>query len=175
MRPQIKIATCSYCERQQTLELTARQGHELACEACGAPLQEMKWLKAPEADWPEKPSRPRPAPHGFGTALPDWVGRKAKKKKGGRRNGMDDKETQGANGRFYLRAFFWTGGGLAFAILMLVFVVEIFSKEGEPFYEAMSIPGGILILGWLTLTPIFGILAWVHRGRKLRKPPPNML
>ncbi|WP_341861956.1 hypothetical protein [Gymnodinialimonas sp. 57CJ19] len=44
-----KIATCCYCGRRRTLRLTAREGHELACGACGAPLHEMKWLKPPEA------------------------------------------------------------------------------------------------------------------------------
>lgn len=64
MTSQTKIATCSYCGRRQALRLTARDGHELACGACGAPLHEMKWLKPPEPDRPVKRSRPAPAPHG---------------------------------------------------------------------------------------------------------------
>jgi ribosomal protein L34E len=65
MREHTKIATCSYCGNRQVLQLTARGGHELACGACGAPLHEMKWLKAPEPSQPKKkPSRPMPAPHG---------------------------------------------------------------------------------------------------------------
>lgn len=62
-----KIATCCYCGRRQTLKPTARDGHELACGACGAPLHEMKWLKPPEERRREsvKRSPERPAPHGF--------------------------------------------------------------------------------------------------------------
>lgn len=61
-----KIATCCYCGRRQTLKPTARDGHELACGACGAPLHEMKWLKPPEARRETaKRSPERPAPHGF--------------------------------------------------------------------------------------------------------------
>lgn len=47
MRPQIKLATCCYCGTRSMLKPTARDGHELACGSCGAPLHEMKWLKAP--------------------------------------------------------------------------------------------------------------------------------
>ena len=43
---QTKIATCCYCGRRTTLQLTARSGHELACGACGAPLHEMKLLRS---------------------------------------------------------------------------------------------------------------------------------
>ncbi|MBY4892649.1 hypothetical protein KUL25_07715 [Rhodobacteraceae bacterium N5(2021)] len=78
-----KIATCSYCGRRQTLKLTARHGHELACGACGAPLHEMKWLKPPERHRESvKRSPERPAPHGFagGASRPERPV-KAKKKK----------------------------------------------------------------------------------------------
>jgi hypothetical protein len=40
-----KIATCCYCSSKTVLKLTARNGHELACGSCGAPLHEMKWLR----------------------------------------------------------------------------------------------------------------------------------
>ncbi|WP_416916375.1 MAG: hypothetical protein ACMUJJ_06395 [Roseicyclus sp.] len=59
-----KIATCSYCGMRQALRLTARGGHELACGSCGAPLHEMKWLKAPDPAHPKKPSPRARAPHG---------------------------------------------------------------------------------------------------------------
>lgn len=76
----VKIATCSYCGRRQTLRMTARDGHELACGACGAPLHEMKWLKPRTPNAPVKRSPPRPAPHGYG--LPDReLGSRRKKKK----------------------------------------------------------------------------------------------
>ena len=69
-----KIATCSYCGRRQALRLTARQGHELACGACGAPLHEMKWLKPPQPDRPVKRSPRAPAPHGGPLPQEDWRG-----------------------------------------------------------------------------------------------------
>lgn len=73
MTYQTKIATCSYCGRRQTLRLTARHGHELACGSCGAPLHEMKWLKTGRDDGSVKRSPRQPAPHG--DALPrDWTG-----------------------------------------------------------------------------------------------------
>jgi Zn-finger nucleic acid-binding protein len=61
---QTKIATCSYCGRRQTLTLSARAGHELACGACGAPLHEMKWLKSGRDGDAVKRSPRKPAPHG---------------------------------------------------------------------------------------------------------------
>lgn len=43
--PDLKVATCCYCGRRTTLRLTARDGHELACGSCGAPLHEMKAMR----------------------------------------------------------------------------------------------------------------------------------
>lgn len=55
-----KIATCCYCSARTFLQPTARQGHELACASCGAPIHEMKWLKAPAAAAPQpKAAKPR--------------------------------------------------------------------------------------------------------------------
>jgi hypothetical protein len=85
---QTKIATCSYCGRRQTLRLTARDGHELACGSCGAPLHEMKWLKAGRDPDTVKRSPARPAPHGH-TPVPareDWHDPRRKRKK--RRKGL---------------------------------------------------------------------------------------
>ncbi len=76
-----KIATCSYCGRRQTLNFTARQGHELACGACGAPIHEMKWLKPPEQRGAVKRSPQRPAPHGFGLPERQLKSRRKKKRK----------------------------------------------------------------------------------------------
>lgn len=42
-----KLATCSYCSARTMLVPSARDGHELACASCGAPLHEMKWLRSP--------------------------------------------------------------------------------------------------------------------------------
>ncbi|WP_461425321.1 hypothetical protein [Gymnodinialimonas sp.] len=62
---------------------TARDGHELACGACGAPLHEMKWLKPPEKRRESvKRSPERAAPHGFaGGQVRHERPKKAKKKK----------------------------------------------------------------------------------------------
>lgn len=86
-----KIATCSYCGTRQTLALTARQGHELACSACGAPLHEMKWLRADGMEKSKRRSPPRPAPHGHGLPPQDRKGdaaRYARKKPKKRRKGL---------------------------------------------------------------------------------------
>ncbi|NNK77332.1 MAG: hypothetical protein HKP40_01340 [Litoreibacter sp.] len=50
----IKIATCCYCGARTMLKPTARDGHELACASCAAPLHEMKWLKMPEREEPKR-------------------------------------------------------------------------------------------------------------------------
>ncbi|MCU4652844.1 hypothetical protein N8I71_08370 [Roseibacterium sp. SDUM158016] len=96
MPHQMKIATCSYCGRRQTLRLTARDGHELACGACGAPLHEMKWLKAGRDEDTVKRSPRRPAPHGH--ALPQSEGpasdpperRRKKRRKGFFREALEE-------------------------------------------------------------------------------------
>lgn len=41
-----KIATCCYCGTRAALTLAGRERHELACSNCGAPLHELKMLKA---------------------------------------------------------------------------------------------------------------------------------
>ena len=53
-----KIATCSYCGTRALLAMRSRGRHELACGSCGAPLHEMKWLKAKPAEAPARPSAP---------------------------------------------------------------------------------------------------------------------
>ena len=59
MQPNVKIATCCYCGARTMLKPTARDGHELACGSCGAPLHNLKWLKAPEPKRkPAKPAKP---------------------------------------------------------------------------------------------------------------------
>ncbi len=86
---QTKIATCSYCGSRQTLQLSARNGHELACGSCGAPLHEMKWLKADRDTSKAKRSPRKPAPHGYPGAHgrqedhPDPRKRKRRKKRKG--------------------------------------------------------------------------------------------
>lgn len=57
-----KIATCSYCHSRTVLQLTARDGHELACASCGAPIHEMKPMRATRGG--DNASRKR-APQGY--------------------------------------------------------------------------------------------------------------
>ncbi|MDK3075700.1 hypothetical protein QO034_21780 [Sedimentitalea sp. JM2-8] len=45
--PQVtKIATCCYCGTRAALVLAGKQRHELACSSCGAPLHNLKMLRA---------------------------------------------------------------------------------------------------------------------------------
>ena len=41
-----KIVTCCYCGSRAALVLKGRERHELACSNCGAPLHELKMLRA---------------------------------------------------------------------------------------------------------------------------------
>ena len=84
MPTQTKLATCSYCSARTLLKLTAREGHELACGSCGAPLHEMKWLKAPAAATPKpQPKRKEKTSKSEGNG--DWANaykpRKKRKKR----------------------------------------------------------------------------------------------
>ncbi len=73
-----KIATCSYCGTRTALKLTARDGHELACGRCGAPLHEMKALKESEH---RAPKRTRPMPDPRVTHVDDAPYKSKKKRK----------------------------------------------------------------------------------------------
>lgn len=44
--PGTKIATCCYCGTRAALVLRGRDRHELSCSACGAPLHDLKMLRA---------------------------------------------------------------------------------------------------------------------------------
>lgn len=86
-----KIATCCYCGRRQTLKPTAREGHELACGACGAPLHEMKWLKPPEQrrETVKRSPERAAAPHGFaGGGRPERPQKPQKSRKKKRRKSL---------------------------------------------------------------------------------------
>lgn len=61
MQPQTKLATCCYCGKRTALQLNARDGHELACGACGAPLHNMKALKVEGLEKPKKEKYAKPA------------------------------------------------------------------------------------------------------------------
>lgn len=70
--PTRKIATCVYCGTRAALVLTGEKRHELACSSCGAPLHDLKMLRAdhvedgervrrsPLHDW-SPPRRPKPS------------------------------------------------------------------------------------------------------------------
>jgi hypothetical protein len=85
---QTKIATCSYCGSRQTLTLSARSGHELACGSCGAPLHEMKWLRADRDAGAAKRSPRKPAPHGRSDWKSDQRRPPARVKKRKKRKGL---------------------------------------------------------------------------------------
>jgi hypothetical protein len=70
-----KIATCTYCGTRAALVLRGRERHELSCAACGAPLHDLKMLRADAVDAgahrPAGPARPAPrAPGGRGVTPP---------------------------------------------------------------------------------------------------------
>ena len=48
--PTTKIATCCYCGTRAALRLEGMQRHELACSGCGAPLHDLKSLRADAVD-----------------------------------------------------------------------------------------------------------------------------
>lgn len=57
-----KIATCCYCGTRAALVLRGDTRHELSCSACGAPLHDLKMLRADRVGGPEAkaPRPPRP-------------------------------------------------------------------------------------------------------------------
>ena len=57
-----KIATCCYCGTRAALVLRGEGRHELACSSCGAPLHELKMLRA-DAAGRREPVRPTPVRH----------------------------------------------------------------------------------------------------------------
>lgn len=84
LRETQKLATCCYCGSRTVLQLTAREGHELACAKCGAPLHEMKAM--PKAQTTQRPKH-RPAPQSTPRydipARPSKPTKKKKKKRSG--------------------------------------------------------------------------------------------
>ena len=44
--PSPKIVTCCYCGTRAALVLRGRERHELSCASCGAPLHDLKMLRA---------------------------------------------------------------------------------------------------------------------------------
>lgn len=69
--PSPKIATCCYCGSRTALVLRGKERHELSCATCGAPLHEMKMLRAdatggrePVRTTDHRPSSPKAGKHG---------------------------------------------------------------------------------------------------------------
>ncbi|MEM0948175.1 MAG: hypothetical protein AAGK37_12260 [Pseudomonadota bacterium] len=82
-----KIATCCYCGTRAALVLSGRGRHELACSSCGAPLHDLKMLKAehPGRSGLVKPSAVRKS------AKYEAVEKPRKNKKGKRRKSLKRK------------------------------------------------------------------------------------
>ena len=59
------------------LQPSARDGHELACGSCGAPLHEMKWLKSPK---PHPTPRRQPTRFAAPKARPKRVKKEKRRK-----------------------------------------------------------------------------------------------
>lgn len=76
LRESTKMATCCYCGARTLLQLDARDGHELACGRCGAPLHEMKAMPIAR----DKPAKPGKKVKSAGK--PSKPKKKAKKRKG---------------------------------------------------------------------------------------------
>ncbi len=75
-----KIATCCYCGTRAALVLTGTTRHELACSACGAPLHNMKMLKAERDATAPSRKQARGRPSAEPTHRPTKSKRKKKKK-----------------------------------------------------------------------------------------------
>lgn len=91
-----KIVTCCYCGTRAALILRGRDRHELTCSACGAPLHDLKMLRADHKGQRElvkpRPNHARaPARHDRPYRSYDDDYRKPKKRKGKRRKSFKRK------------------------------------------------------------------------------------
>ncbi|SLN40897.1 hypothetical protein [Roseisalinus antarcticus] len=77
-----KIATCCYCGTRAALVLRGTERHELSCASCGAPLHDMKRLKAVDRE-PVRRTAPAATPPrpGHPARGQVWRGKKKKSKK----------------------------------------------------------------------------------------------
>jgi len=78
--PNTKIATCCYCGTRAALVLDSGR-HELSCASCGAPLHELKKLRADAVDRDAPRHRPAPFPDAAQTPRRDKPPKGHKKKK----------------------------------------------------------------------------------------------
>lgn len=85
--PAPKIVTCCYCGTRAALVLRGKERHELSCASCGAPLHDLKMLRADQAEdrGSGRPSGMKAkAPRGRGDAR----GSDPRRRKGKRRKGF---------------------------------------------------------------------------------------
>ncbi len=84
-----KVATCCYCGTKAALVLSGTTQHELVCSSCGAPLHDMKMLRAdhPSGSYKtgKKAKKPKHSSEDWGHASLD---RRKKKKKPKKRKGF---------------------------------------------------------------------------------------
>ncbi|MGI9390870.1 MAG: hypothetical protein ACR2O1_12500 [Boseongicola sp.] len=80
MPHQAKIATCCYCGTRAALVLGRMARRELACSNCGAPLRELKMLRA-VAPAGAAPVRAKATRHKSGSRRPDTRKRKKPKRR----------------------------------------------------------------------------------------------
>lgn len=80
-----KIATCCYCGTRAALVLAGGGRHELACGSCGAPLHDLKMIRADRAEAAAPAGRSR-LPSARAAGIPPR--RLAKPKKVKRRKGF---------------------------------------------------------------------------------------
>ena len=86
-----KIATCCYCGTRAALVLSGKTRHELTCSGCGAPLHDLKMLRADKAGARETVSPRQPRPKPAAATRPARPAKPAKRKKGKRRKGVMSK------------------------------------------------------------------------------------
>ena len=94
MVPHTKVATCCYCGTRAALVLTGDTRHELACAACGAPLHDLKGLKASATRDHPITKNPKPKTRSKGvTPNPVWEREwgKSKKKKSSKKKSFKKK------------------------------------------------------------------------------------
>lgn len=96
--PAQKIVICTYCGNRAALVLTGQTRHELSCGACGAPLHDLKMLRADAVDEngihtrsTRKKPKGDPVDRVGATPLPIWEARKTSKKRKKKRKSFTKK------------------------------------------------------------------------------------
>lgn len=90
-----KIATCCYCGTRAALVLAGQHRHELACSSCGAPLHNLKMLRADRVNSQPAPDRRHGISHASISPSATWAqktpARPVKSKPRKRRKGLMSK------------------------------------------------------------------------------------